>query len=134
MLLNLNKRAMEYAKRNNYYRPSKIKIYLKLFDKKIKSLQDKLKPSICPECGSECNDIDYDDREYCCDTWMYCDNCGNCYDDEDYMKRESEIESFNYFDTIELEVWSRDYKTGNGYEWFRKCDAEMDRMIKELSA
>jgi len=125
---------MKYAKSNNYYKLSKIKRYLRLFDKRIKKLQDDFKPSICPECGSECTEIDYDDREYHCDSWIYCQTCRNCYEDDEYMDKYSELESFNYFDSIAMEVWSRNFIPGKGYEWFKKCDTEMDKMIKELSS
>lgn len=64
---------------------------------------------------------------------MYCDNCGNSYNDNEYIDKQSEIGNLNYFDKIELEVWSRDFKAGKGYKWFKECDDEMDRMIKELS-
>lgn len=131
--MNLNKRAMRYAKLNNYYKPSKIKKYLVLLDRKISNLQDDLKPSICPDCGSENTYIENSDEEYNSFDYMECEECGHGYEDDVFINNVMNIESFNYFDGIEMEVWSRDFKPCKGYKWFKKCDSEMDRMIKELS-
>lgn len=131
--MNLNKRAMNYAKRNNYYSLSKIKKYLLLFDKKVMKLQEELNPSICPECGSINTDIEYSDEEYSCYSYMICEDCWHGYDDTKYMDKYAELESMNYFDSIELEVWAYDFKPPIGYKWFKKCDENMDKMLKELS-
>lgn len=133
-MLNLNKRAMKYAKLNNYYRPSKIKKYLILLEKKIKKLHDDLIPSKCPECGSNCTKIGFDDRHSCYDSLVHCDVCGESYYDDEYIEKCAEIEDFNYFDSIEMLVWSKNFKPGKGYKWFKECDNEMNIMIKKLSS
>lgn len=129
----LSKRAMIYAKHNNYYRIGKIKKYLKLFDKKMQQLNDELGVSVCPRCGNTQTVAEYDDDEYSSDRFMTCDVCGECYDDEKYLDKLAEIESYNYFDKIEMSVWACDFKPPKTYAWFKECDKEMDEMIKELS-
>ncbi|MGU8834342.1 hypothetical protein ACV3UL_08570 [Clostridium perfringens] len=131
--MNLNKRAMQYAKLNNYYKLSKIKKYLVLFDKRLYDLKINLKPSICPNCGNQHTFIDYDDSEYSYEAFMYCNSCGECYKDDAYIDKCEELECFNYFDGIEIAVWARGHVPGNGYTWFKECDEEMTRMIDELS-
>lgn len=130
--LNLNKKAMIYAKSNNYYRPSKIKKYMSLFDRKIVELEDELKPSICPKCGSKATYIHEGDDEYSYGAYMCCNECDECFNDSNYINKCEEIDSYAYFDSIEMEVWLRDFKAGTGYKWFKQCDIEMDKMIKEL--
>lgn len=131
--MNLNKRAMNYAKRNNYYRPSKIKKYLILLDRKINQLYSNLGNSICPECGSKNTYREHSDEEYSCYSYMVCDECGNGYEDYNFINKLEEIESYNYFDSIKMAVWAYDFKPPTGYEWFRSCDEKMDKMIKDLS-
>lgn len=132
--MNLNKRAMEYAKRNNYYKLSKIKKYLILFDKKMNELYSNLGDSICPECGSKNTYKEYSDGEYNNYSYMVCNDCGNCYNDFEFINKLDEIDNYNYFDAIELEVWAYDCKPLRDYNWIKKCDKEMDRMIKKLNS
>lgn len=123
----LSKRAMRYAKNNNYYKIGKIKKYLKLFDRRMKELQDNLGVSICPKCGSKDTDSDCDDR------YMYCNECGEDYCDDEYLNKLDEIESYNWFDRIQLGTWACNFKPPKTHAWFIECNEEMDRMIKELS-
>lgn len=64
---------------------------------------------------------------------MSCCDCGVGYDDDKYIDNVSEIEMYNFFDSIEMAIWVYDYKVPTGYKWYAKCDKEMDKMIKELS-
>lgn len=129
--MNINKRAMKYAKENNYYRPSKIKKLLRLFDKRMKILKDELGHSICPECGSIDTEVDYDDSEYSAEAYMFCNDCWKIYRDKKYIDVYNEIDLYSYFDSIRLEVWAFN-EPGDGYEWIEKCDSYMDNMIETL--
>lgn len=130
--MNLNKRAMAYAKRNNYYKLSKIKKYMLLLDKEIVKLQQELKPSTCPSCGSINTIIEYSDEEYSWYSYMLCEDCWHGYDDDKYIDKYTELDSINYFDSIELEVWAYGFNPPAGYKWFKTCDENMDRMIETL--
>lgn len=128
----LNKQAMMYAKNNNYYKISKIKKYLKLFHERIKELYDDLGVSICPECGNTKSTLS--SEEYSADTKMFCMICGCDYNDNEYIEKLTEIENYKHFDVIPLMVWGQyESKPPKTYSWFKECDTEMDRMIKELS-
>ena len=129
----LAKRALGYAKANNYYKIGKIKKCLKLLDKRMEKLYKELGVSVCPFCGSTDTDWDYDDDEYTCDRFMCCNVCGECYDDNRYLNALAEIESYDWFDGIALAVWEHDFNPPKTYSWFKMCDEEMDRMIEELS-
>lgn len=130
--MNLNKRAMQYAKSNHYYCIGKIKKYLRLFDRKMNELHSNLGDSVCPECGGKNTYKEYSDSEYDSYAYMSCDDCGNDYDDYEFINKLEEIESYYYFDGIKMEVWAYDFKPPRDYNWFKKCDEEMDYWRRKI--
>lgn len=132
--MSIRKRAKKYAKRNHYYKFSKIKKYLKLFDKYIEKLNSSVPKVNCPSCGSSSVDYEYEDSEYSFGKYMYCNYCGDSFEDTyGYIDILEEMSLISYFDTIELMQygyeWKVDYKS---YEWSKFCDEEMDKMINKL--
>ncbi len=134
--MKFNKRVMKYAKNNHYYKPSKIKKYLKLFDKKIATLENSIPKVKCKECKSENIDFEYDDGEYSFEYYLYCNDCGEAFEDDyGYVDAVEEIYYMNYFDSIEMYIWgSGDNIDFESYEWQQYCDKEMDKMIKKLNS
>lgn len=129
--MNINERAMNYAKENNYYKISKIKKYLRLYDSVTEKLKYNLKPSICPKCSSDKTTIlNSSYINYFCEDYIICEECWYIYSDNKYIDKINSSKDFNYIDEIGSKVWA--YGAGEGYKWIQFCDKEIDRMIKSL--
>lgn len=131
--MNINKEVKIYSKRNKYYGMSKIKEFLRLRNKRVNQLKSKSTKFCCKECGSFNIDIDFDDREYSTDSWLYCIDCGETYEDYEMIQTHENIDNLlYYFDEVEMAYQFIEADLNKSYEWTNFCDKTMDRMILQL--
>lgn len=78
----LKKAIKEFSHKTNFYELGLIRKLLKHREKTEKELINNIPKVTCPNCGNTKISMEYDDREYSCDSWLYCENCGEEFDDE----------------------------------------------------
>lgn len=125
----LEKAIRKFSHKTNFYKLGLVRRYLLYQEKSMKDLQNAIPNVVCPSCGSHRISVESDDREYCDDTWLYCEKCGECFDDTfGYIEAVSDLKFEPWGDmiAIKLHFENPDIKSE---KWKQFCE---DEILKTL--
>lgn len=115
----LKKAVKKFSNKTNFYKLGLVRKYIQYQNNQQEKLNKAVPKVNCPCCNSSRISIDYDDRECCNDSWLFCNKCGEIFEDTfgfidaignaEYYCWSDEISVILHFDkpNIKSEKWQK---------------------------